>query len=249
MADLSFPEDITRRPGFIRFTPVKHDGGFAGDSIELPLPPVLTFNDTIVYENFDMGIGGQLIETFAQAGGGQAGLEAAREQYAARYTDEGLVAGASQLTSDILTKIGSNAGRLAKGKTPNPDTRSLFKQPNLRSVGFNFKMVVTDPKEPNKIRRIVKRFRKHMYPSKDGDGPNIFYRFPDKFRIMMFLGHPSATIIPPFFHYMYLTTCNVSYGGGVLASNNSNHWFAETDLQLSFTEEKTLMQNDIEAGW
>ena len=244
MADLSFPEDITRRPGFIRFTPVKHDGGFAGDSIELPLPPTLTFNDTIVYENFDMGIGGQLLEAFAEGG-----MDEVVKQYKARYTDPGAMKGLEQLTSDVLTKIGSNAGRLAKGKTPNPDTRSLFKQPNLRSVGFTFKMVVTDPKEPNKIRQIVKRFRKHMYPTKDGDGPNIFYRFPDKFRIMMFLGHPAATIIPPFFHYMYLTTCNVSYGGGVVAKNNSNHWFAETDLQLSFTEEKTLMQNDIEAGW
>lgn len=88
-----------------------------------------------------------------------------------------------------------------------------------------------------------------MYPSKDGEGPNIFYAFPDKFKIEMFLGADAQTIVPPFFHFMYLTTANVSYGGGVLAKQNSKHWFAETDLQLSFTEEKTLMQSDIEAGW
>lgn len=243
---IKFPEDDTRRVGFIRFTPVKHDGTPAGEDIELPLPPTVTFNDAITYENFDQGMGGQIIEAFAKGE-----LKDLAGEYAARYNVDGNTAmdNLNQLASDVLTKIGSNAGRLAKGKTPNPDTRSLFKQPNLRSVGFTFKMIPLSSTEPSTIKQIVKKFRKHMYPSKDGEGPNIFYAFPDKFKIEMFLGADAQTIVPPFFHFMYLTTANVSYGGGVLAKQNSKHWFAETDLQLSFTEEKTLMQSDIEAGW
>ncbi|MGB2361531.1 MAG: hypothetical protein ACPH51_05240, partial [Luminiphilus sp.] len=33
---------------------------------ELPLPPTVTFNDTITYENFDQGMGGQIIEAAAK---------------------------------------------------------------------------------------------------------------------------------------------------------------------------------------
>jgi len=179
------------------------------------------------------------------------GVKELAGEYAKRYGGDEMSATdtLSQLASDVLNKIGSNASRLANGKTPNPDTRSLFKQPNLRSIGFTFKFVPLATDEPDTIKRIIKKFRKHMYPEKDGDGPNIFYRFPDKFKIEMFLGADAQTIVPPFFHHMYLTTANVSYGGGVLAKSNRNHWFAETDLALSFTEEKTLLQSDIELGW
>lgn len=246
---IKFPKDDTRRPGFIRFTPVKHDGGYAGEDIELPLPPTVTFNDNITYENFDQGMSGQIIEAFAKDG--MDGLKELAGEYSKRYNVDGNTAmdNLNQLASDVLTKIGSNAGRLANGKTPNPDTRSLFKQPNLRSIGFTFKFIPLDPKEPETIKEIIQKFRRHMYPTKDGEGPNIFYRFPDKFKIEMFLGADAQTVIPPFFHFMYLTATSVSYGGGVLAKSNSNHWFAETDLQLSFTEEKTLLQSDILAGW
>lgn len=249
MAGLSFPADDTRRVGYIRFTPVAHDGGEpangGAEEIQLPLPPTLTFNDTITYENFDQGMGGQVIEAFAK--GGMDGVKGLAGQYAERYGGDEMTAmdTLGKLTSDILTKIGSNAGRLANGTTPNPDTRSLFKQPNMRSVGFTFKLIPLSTDEPQIIKDIIKKFRTHMYPRKDGDGPNIFYVFPDKFKIEIILG---GRTIPPEFHFMYLTTCNVSYGGSVLAKNDGNHWFAETDLQLSFTEEKTLLQDDIMSG-
>lgn len=242
---IKFPKDDSRRPGFIRFTPVKHNGGYAGEDIELPLPPTVTFNDTITYENFDQGMTGQIIEAAATGN-----LEELAKLYGERYNpDDTTAAKLDQLASDIVTKIGSNAKRLASGKAPNPDTRSMFKQPNLRSIGFTFKFIPLSSDEPDTIKDIIKKFRTHMYPEKDGEGPNIFYRFPDKFKIEMFLGADAQTIVPPFFHFMYLTQASVSYGGGVLAKQNRNHWFAETDLQLSFTEEKTLLQRDITLGW
>jgi hypothetical protein len=242
-----FPEDNSRRVGFIRFRPYKHDGSPAGgEAIELPLPPTLTFNDQITYENFDQGMAGQVIEAAASGN-----LEELAKLYGQRYNpdDANGAAKLDLLASDIINKIGSNAARLANGKAPNPDTRSMFKQPNMRSVGFTFKLVPLSSSEPELIKDIIKKFRKHMYPEKDGDGPNIFYRFPDKFKIQIFLGATEKTEVPPKFHFMYLTGLSVSYGGGVLAKQDSKHWFAETDLQLSFTEEKTLLQSDVEAGW
>ena len=240
-----FPEDNTRRVGFIRFKAYTHDGVPVGQAVELPLPPTLTFNDTITYENFDQGISGQIIEAAATGN-----LEELAELYGQRYNpDDTAQAKLNQLASDIVAKVGSNASRLANGKAPNPDTRSMFKQPNMRSVGFTFKLIPLSSGEPELIKDIIKEFRTHMYPEKDGEGPNIFYRFPDKYKIEMFLGATEKTKIPPKFHFMYLTGLNVSYGGGVLAKQNSNHWFAETDLQLSFTEEKTLLQSDIRKGW
>jgi hypothetical protein len=240
---MKFPDDDTRRAGFIRFTPHTHAGAPAGEDIELPLPPTLTLNDNITYENFDRGMTGQIV---AAAAGGD--LEELANLYGERYSD-GESVNFERMKEDIIAKIGSNASRLEKGRAPNPDTRSMFKQPNLRSVGFNFKMIPTSSKEPDKIKDIIKAFRMHMYPSKDGEGPNIFYVFPNKFKIEMFLGADAQTEIPPNFHDMYLTSANVSYGGGVLAKQNSKHWFAETDLQLSFTESKTLVQSDIEGGF
>lgn len=241
---LQFPSDNTRWVGYIRFQPLDHDDNEVGQIIELPLPPTLNLSDGITYENVDLGMAGQAAEALANSE-----LQDLAKKYGARYTDADGNVDFAQMGSDIVAKIGVSGARLANGKVPNPDTRTMFKQPNLRSVAFTFKLIPTTSKEPKTIREIVKEFRTHMYPEKDGEGPNIFYRFPHKFQIEMFLGADAKTKIPPDFKPMYLTQCTVSYGGGVLAKQNSDHWFAETDIQLNFTEAVTLVSGDVKDGY
>lgn len=250
---LSYPTDQDRRHGKVQFTFKPHPNnpgnapparGFGGADIILPLPPTVTLGDTMEYNTYEAGISGQLVQA-AMSGDLKEFASAIKE----RYNDADVnKMDLSKLKSDLITKMGSSTMRNKEGKTAHPDTRSIFKAPNLRKMSFDFKLVALQGSDSLLIKEIIKKFRENMYPEKDGgeDDPNLFYILPNLVSVEMFLG---GQAIPPKFKDMYLESLNVSYGGQVLAEYDANHWFSETTISISLTESETLTSQRVTAGF
>lgn len=239
---LQYPLKNDTVTGLSKFKVVNSDGGVVGPTITMPLPAGLTFTDAATYENADTG----LVGNFIPSGGEQTG----EEQQA---TADGLsIATGMRIGTDLLSKVTGNRTRLALGKTPNPNTRALFKQVNLRTFQVAFKMIPTSEKEGNDIKDIVKAFRAELYPESSGGGGSNFeiaYLFPNRFRIRFYLGTSDGRFeVEPKLLDAYLTNVTVAYNSStqaVMAERGSGLNFSETDLNLTFLESKTLFGSDV----
>lgn len=250
---LQFPSELSRWPGYVQFTPHNKFNAPIGQQIELPLPSGLQFADGMTYENADLNMVGNLLENMVNDN---------MSAFEGRYTDdpegtENGRTGFQKLAADIGVKAGGNQVRALEKRTPNPNTTALFKQPNLRTFQFTFKLIPTQTGEVRTIENIIKEFRTHMYPVRDAvsDDDNLFYHFPQRFKIKMWLGNGksiTAKPIEPKIDYCYLTAMNTVFNSStnaVMSRGGSNLSFAETDISLTFMETKALSSGKILAGY
>ena len=145
--------------------------------------------------------------------------------------------------------------RLAKGLSPelqgavetstgismNPNRRSSLRGVGVRQFRFAFKMIPTSQREAEEVKSIVQFFREEMYPDTSNEGIDLALRFPSKFRIKMFYANKRiATKILPSF----LANVDVSYNSTGMSFHSDGN-FQETDISLSFIEERALTKKDI----
>ena len=181
---------------------------------------------------------------------GQVKIAAAAESETARL-------GASRLISaipgmNLNQGLGAAAG-LANRIIVNPNVRKLFNGVTVREFTFQFKMIPTSPEEGEIIQKIIKLFRKEMYPRAFkipvGGESNVSlgYNFPNAFKIKFNFKDSENRNIPKLLP-CYLR--NVSHtinptGGGFKNDGKAN----ETDLTLAFVEHRAIEQQDIEKGY
>jgi hypothetical protein len=223
-------------------------------SISLYLPLGLAFRDNVTYENFDLGAAGASME---------AGLGFAESMV------KGLGSFVSQLTSgdngdlaklagvQLASKFGSfgaesqAVSKLAGGVTLNPNSRILFKQPNIREFTFAFKMIAKSKKEAREINEIIKLLRTELYPDEItanvGDASiSLGYKFPNKFNIAFeYDGDkiPGLAKIKP----CYLRDVSTTFNASQMAMHEDGN-FMEVDMTLSFQETKALVRKDVSEG-
>lgn len=227
------------------------------DVIDLYLPMGLAYRDNVTYENFDLGGVGAAMEAglgFAESmmkgttsmiqniTGRGAGTEnvarLAGVQLASKFGNFGAEAAAVQ--------------KLAGGVTLNPNTRVLFKQPNIREFAFTFKFVASSAEESAVVNEIVKTFRRELYPSSIdvpvGDATiSLGYVFPKKFDIQFVYDGkqiPGLAKIKP----CYLRDVSTTYNASSMAMHSDGN-FLEIDMTLSFQETRALTRADVEAGY
>ena len=215
----------------------------------------LSFRDNVTYENFDLGSTGATME---------AGLGFASSMV------KGLGSFVSNLTSgdnsdlaklagvQLASQAGSfgaeaqAAGKLAGGVTLNPNSRILFKQPNIRDFAFTFKMIAKSKDEARVISEIIKLLRTELYPDEitaDIGAPNpisLGYKFPNKFNIVFeYDGRqiPGLAKIKP----CYLRDVSTTYNASQMAMHSDGN-FMEVDMTLSFQETKALVRKDVSEG-
>ena len=224
-------------------------------AVSLYLPMGLAFRDNVTYENFDLGSTGATME---------AGLGFASSMV------KGLGSFVSNLTSgdnsdlaklagvQLASQAGSfgaeaqAAGKLAGGVTLNPNSRILFKQPNIRDFAFTFKMIAKSKDEARVISEIIKLLRTELYPDEitaDIGAPNpisLGYKFPNKFNIVFeYDGRqiPGLAKIKP----CYLRDVSTTYNASQMAMHSDGN-FMEVDMTLSFQETKALVRKDVSEG-
>ena len=241
-----FPVDLySVSPGIVKFQAKDETDANVGPEIALPLPQQLTFADAASYENADLGFLGA---AFADGNISEATfntLEKAIDQ-------EG---GLKELTRGLVTKVTGNRTRARVGATPNPNTRALFKQPNLRTHQFTFKMIPTRPEEVDIIKGIIETMRAELYPTAVGGSLGLLaeepefeiaYNLPNRFKITMWVGEKDDKYeVRPKILDSYLTAVQTAYNSssnGILSDGKKMYW-SEVDLSLTFLETRALYRS------
>ena len=218
----------------------------------LYLPGALQFQDNVEYTNVDLGIIGQGAFNAIQAGqSGRSVLGAATSNLLPDFTSiqeafnfglrsEAAQVAALRLTSKLSPEV-QGAIETGTGIALNPNRRSTLRGIGVRQFRFTFKMIPTSPEEAREIKDIVQFFREEMYPDTSNDALNAALRFPNKFKIKMFYDSKKvATKILPSF----LANVDVVYNSTGMSFHKDGS-FQETDLSLSFIEERALTKRDI----
>ncbi len=238
-------------------------------SIIMYFPPSMAFVDGVQYDtNSPLG---QLGAT-ALAGmeGGMTGLEAGLKG----LQDEGqalldtvlgkrdnLTSGAINSLKLAAAKVNDtfnpsqgikNAVSLVNRFTLNPNVRAIFRGVNIREFAFQFKLIATSPQEANAIQKIIKQFRKELYPRgfsvPIGEASaDLGFHFPNAFKISFkYNGRRNRNI--PKIKMAYLRSFSHTInptGGGFRKDGQPN----EIDISMSFVEHETLKQKDILKGF
>lgn len=241
---LIYPENRTDYHGTLRLTPED------GEQIELFLPASFQVGDKVEYANVGLGgIVGTALDVYSASGNGDA-MDRFGAAYDQMSTQLAKANKGSLLAQKALSLFGDKAvagAQLASRIAPNPNTRALFKQVNLRSFQFTFKMIPNSASEALNIKEIIAAFRKNLYPKSQGV---IAYEFPKKFDIEAFYNGVALGIqFKPCYLESLITNYNPSSQAFMKSSRGQAAYFAETDLSLTFMEAVTLDRQSVEAGF
>jgi len=230
-----------------------------GRSVQMYLPTTLQFADRVEYTNVDLGIVGSAAALAIQRGAG--GGDLAREIMSKSLPDfesfkdlvqtglqsEGAQVAALRIAGRINGAV-QGAVETSTGIALNPNRRSTLRGIGIRRFQFTFKMIPTSQQEAREVGNIVQFFRREMYPETKalpGTAIQAALKFPAKFRIKMRYGTRNvATGILPCF----LESVNTTYNPNAMAFHKDGE-FQETDITLSFVEERALTKSDIEGGY
>lgn len=228
-------------------------------TVSLYLPAGLAYRDNVTYENFDLGAAGAAMEgglgfaesMFSGIGSFVSNLSGGGGADVARLAGIQLSGQAKSFAGELQA-----AQKLSGGLTLNPNTRVLFKQPNIREFSFAFKFICRSAAEKQTVNKIIKFFRTELYPediqaSVGNTSISLGYRFPKKFKMKFDykgkrLDGPEGELhsIKP----CYLRDVSTTYNASQMAMHSDGS-FLEVDMTLNFQETRALTRADIEAGF
>ena len=220
--------------------------------VTLYSPISLVFNDAVGYSNQDLGIIGGAVEGGIQSGesiAGAIGQGLSRtgstiSQFLGAFTSgEYLQTGAAVAASRIPGSVG-NAIRLTLRVTANPNTRAVFQNVNIRTFNFTFKLIPNSLEESQEIEKIVKHFRREIYPELTEQG--LGYKFPDAFRIT--LHHKNKQVKMPKINTCFLQSINHNYNP-TAGTFHRDGYPSEVDLSMNFIEMRPLSKEDIDKNY
>ena len=255
--DKQFGEDQFAGSSEQRATNLRTRKDPKADEITMYLPPALVYPDGVQYNPVALGPSGQAALGALNNGAsllsavGNAVTEGVESIF-------GLVAGslseqAAQVAAARATQFVPREGVRAALQTAtqtgvNPGTRIIFEQPQLRTFTFQFKLVATSAAEATQIEKIIKSFRKELYPETIdiGNGLPIGYKFPNVYKIEF--GFRGGKLRVPNILFSYLVNIQTSINGtsGVFHYDGTP---TEVDLTLIFQEYRALSRQDVEAGF
>lgn len=238
----------------------------SGDRVQLYLPISFQVNDAFQYDNAALGaIGGAVANVLqgnsasgtvggALANAFNAGAASLKDFFfGGSYTGEaGRIAAAMGAGAINFASLGMGAGvadaiQLTARVTINPNLRTKFNGVAIREFAFQFKFIPKSQRESVAIKKIIKFFRYHAYPAEiPGAGAfPIALEYPNLFKIKLKsqVGGRFRNVGTPI-KYCYLRNISTVYNptSPVLHPDGAPN---EVDLNLSFTEYKTLSRQDV----
>lgn len=245
---LEFPLDLAdlQRP-IVRFSCLPHDASLPIESICLPIPQGLTFNDTASYSTVDMGTIAAMSD-IARAAGGESGIAdkvkaAAGEAGAQTFSGGGI--GASILLSRKLgMETTAKTLEFSSKQIVNPRTNTAFDGNTLRSFQFDFKLIASNEAEVRVIDSIQNVFRNNTYAAEVG-GRKTMLQYPSLWHIE-FLSPDMTELqyIPKIFScYITAAGTTINQSDNTYRTDYSPH---EVGISVQFQESKILTRNEIE---
>ncbi len=165
---------------------------------------------------------------------------------------EGNVSGefGSLLANRLVSKLNTSAGLGVTNATRiqvSPNTRSIFKQVNIREWSFTFQMIPTSEEESIVIENIIDFFRMEQLPVELGAaGVSMAYRFPNLMTIQANYTSEEGNIIPIITRFLpaYLQAVDVTYNTTAMAFYENGKYHDAT-MSLKFIEYRPLNKHDI----
>ncbi len=213
-------------------------------SIFFPIPASLSFNDSGVYDDVNLGfVGNAALQATrgAMGGGAMAGMKAA---------SGAVVSGIPKSMSSVAQAIAANSGlsdtnksaiSIGVGATLNKNITTEFTGVGTRHYNYQIKMIASSKKEAEMMREINKAFRIGLYPS----GNSLQLQYPPTWTIRFINGMDGGELdhIPKIFE-VYLTEFSAVYNSTV------NIWRTdgsplESDITIAFKETRALTAEDI----
>lgn len=246
---LSFPTELTHPKNNWMFMSFSVRLGKPGSrEIYLPIPPGLTFSDSMSYSSLDLGILGSIRDDTLKAmnkakgisgviGAGIGGLAGSLVRKAKTLNAAAVasIAARNFRQDGIANTIDFSAKQVVA-----PNTNTAFQNSGVRSFGFSFKMMPKSQNEAETITAIIKTFRENMYPK----GTDVMLSYPPIWSIKFYDGSGRETGKIPKIYQSYLTGMTATYNG----STNMFHTDGspvETDVAIQFQETKALTLSDI----
>ena len=241
-------------------------------TVTMYFPPSMSFVDNVAYDtSAELGTLGAA--TLAGMEGGASGFAAAGQALMGEGKalldvikgGEGSVNNLSEGATDALklavAKVNNrfnpssafrNAAVLANRFIVNPNVRAIFRGVNIREFQFQFKLIATSPEEARAVQKIIKHFRKELYPKGfpvnfGSSSADIGYHFPNAFKIVFkFQGRRNKNLpkIKPCYLRSFNATINPT-GGGFRNDGQPN----EIDISMAFVEHETLKSLDVQKGF
>jgi len=156
----------------------------------------------------------------------------------------------SLLANRLVSKLNTSAGLGVTNATRiqvSPNTRSIFKQVNIREWAFTFQMIPTSEKESVIIENIIDFFRMEQLPVELGaGGVSMAYRFPNLMTIEANYMTDAGEQIPIITRFLpaYLQAVDVSYNT-TAQSFYDNGKYHDATMSLKFIEYRPLNKHDI----
>lgn len=250
-----FPADLQNTTGSdkqyaqIEFTVQgSPDKGRMFNSIYLPCPAGIMFQDSGQYSTMDLG---------AIAGAG--GQDALASMMQGNVGDSARAVGdmAGQGLSSIWTKVKTYAASkvaqvdkdkamFAIKKVNAPNTNTTFMGNNLRKFNFTMELIARTKEDTAAARAIHTMLRRYAYAGADAGSPNIILDYPPLWKVSFLIDGRENNYLPKIFA-CYLTSLSTTF-------NQKNNVFHLDDgspfdlsLALEFTESRVLNRIDIDA--
>lgn len=222
------------------------------DVIHLPIPPGITFGDSMNYSSIDLGILNAVAVAGAQAALDTSGPERGMARKAGKsvgamvtaMTDKiskvNVAAGASIAARALRQDDKANVIDFAAKQVLAPNTNTTFNSASVRSFQFAFKMIGKTADETRTIKNITQLFQEKMYP----EGDDVVLAYPPTWRIIFHDGNGRENAYIPGIYSCYLTS-------GQFVFNGNNSIFhedgspVEADITISFQETKALTRGEI----
>lgn len=238
---------------------VKNSRQGVSGAMTLYLPQAINVSDQVTYGRMDLGAIGAVAN--AAISSGQSPIEAAKtalgqagKSFADLYRNGAFSSELAALAAVRLSPNGvaSGVAKSQLGVAVNPNTKSLFQDVQLRTFGFNFKMIASSAAEANAIEQIIKTFRTELYPetinytAEDNSfSAPLGYKFPNKFRVIL---QYNGIELPIKFLPSNLISVQAVYNPSSMGWH-ANGKPSEVDLTLQFGEPRTLSKQDIRDGY
>jgi hypothetical protein len=229
------------------------------DSIAIYLPPNVTNNTGVTYNNAELGIIGA-----AAAGGAQA-IDALRRGDMSKLAStmgtaakDLLKEGALNLGSEFIGTISGvdpeglkGFAKKAFGQASNPYMEVLFEGVEMRTFSYNFTFSPRNADETLDVQKIIKMFRFHMLPEMNS-GDLRFMTLPSTFDIHYMYQMSKDTATENNFYHKIATCvlkgCEVDYSPGGVKSFASGAP-TQITMNLTFQETEMLTKQHVNRGY
>lgn len=231
-------------------------GGDPVGTVMLPLMRGVQYTDGVNYTQATTQTGAGIIRALTPDGADEngriteatAGLAAQLTARLAGTAVGGAVGGL--IGAGIGTMLTEGAGNALKESTRvtlNPNLRTLFEGVNMRSFSFPFRMIAKSEKESQEIKKIIKFFRREVYPEANNvDGTVPFaYTFPNIFEINILDGKQKNPGFDIQRCYLQSVQTNFNQTSAGMYEGKDRNYFIEVDLTLNFIEFATLDKNKV----